>query len=158
MIYLLWCTCRPDKFKKVFPIWKERANNPNEIELRICVDTVEQAQQLLEYPFVRISGAKKRGVCWPAYCLTHDLTPKNNDIIVFASDDFVPPQKWDTFISEQLKDDNGVLVVQDGYQQPNAEVLTIPIMNGGAFNKINIIIYTSVNIHLGGDDEVYFVA
>jgi len=158
MITLLWPTARPAMFKTTVKEWKLTASNWKDVKLIIGVDTVAQAMELSEFPNVKISNSERRGVTWTAYTLTYNLKVADDDIVILASDDFYPPDKWDDIVKEQLKGETAVLLVHDGYQPRNAKVGTIPIMTGSALKKLNNIIYPPDYYHLWSDAEFYFNA
>ena len=85
----------------------------------------------------------------------------DNDIVIFASDDFMAPQGWDTYLTSKLdgKGDVG-LMVRDGYQLPDSSnmlhaAITIPIMTYGCLKKLNMTIYHPVYNHMFSDCELY---
>jgi hypothetical protein len=103
------------------------------------------------------------GVAYPSYYLSSRVVAEADDLIVFASDDFLPPKSWDTFITERLKEKVGCLMVNDGYQALDfsnmAEpVFSIPIMTYSALLKMNKIIYNPTYNHLCSDAELYLNA
>jgi glycosyltransferase involved in cell wall biosynthesis len=153
MIYILWTTARPDVFRKTYAHWYATAENPANYQLRIAVDTIEQAQQLHDFPFVQITLPKTHGCGWPFFCLTNNLNPKDDDIIVLASDDMFPPPRWDKFLKAQLDGNAKVLIVNDGIQF--GEVATLPILNGKAFKKLNGVVYHPSFKHLYIDTDFY---
>jgi hypothetical protein len=100
------------------------------------------------------------GVCYPSYLLSSTLEGKDDDIVVFASDDFVAPNKWDTYLIKKLKDKDGVLMVRDGYQLPDSSnmqypAVTIPIMTLSALKKMNMVIYHPSYSHMYSDCELF---
>jgi hypothetical protein len=122
------------------------------------VDIVKSV--LSETDKVHVIKSNKRGVCYPSYVLSSNLEGKKDDIVVFASDDFTPPNNWDEYLTEKLKGKEGCLMVRDGYQLPDSSnmaepVITIPIMTYGCLLKLNKIIYNPVYLHLCSDAELY---
>jgi len=153
MLYLLWPTCRPKMCRSTYSQWYKLASNPINYQLRVVVDTIEQAQELPDFPFVRVGMPNTHGCAFPVYVLTHDLTPKDDDIIVLASDDFFPIKNWDVILKNKLAGKTKVLVVNDGNQF--GEVATIPILTGLAFKKLNNIIYHPNFKHLYTDTDFF---
>jgi hypothetical protein len=86
---------------------------------------------------------------------------KDDDIVVFASDDFMAPQGWDTYLINKFNEKGDVgLMVRDGYQLPDSSnmlhaAITIPIMTYGCLKKMNMIIYHPVYNHMFSDCELY---
>ena len=86
---------------------------------------------------------------------------KDDDIVVFASDDFMAPQGWDTYLINKLNSKGDVgLMVRDGYQLPDSSnmlhaAITIPIMTYGCLKKMNMIIYHPAYNHMFSDCELY---
>ena len=169
MIHLLWCTIRPGLFKQMHSKWIERAKNAENIKTYVAVNWQNQADELKEYikeETLIVVNTDKIGVCYPCYQLSSKLgiefgNCSNEDIVVFASDDFLPPQYWDIYLSEKL---SGVgekcLMVRDGYQLPDSSnmlhpVITIPIMTYGCLRRLNGIIYHPAYNHMFSDGELY---
>lgn len=170
MIHLLWCTIRVDMFKKSHEIWIENSNNKDFLS-HILVSTNEEKELLQKYfdknklkSRITIYKPPYIGVCLPSYKLSSTLEYKDDDIIIFASDDFTPPKGWDDYLINKLDSkDNSVLMVRDGYQKPDSSnmlhpAITIPIMKGGGLNKLNKIIYNPVYHHMFSDCELYQVS
>jgi hypothetical protein len=157
-IFLLFPTARPTVFRKTLECWKSTAKNLSNIQLIVGVDKVSDAQQLGDFEFVRVANSVRPGATWPTYCLSYDLEPHDNDIIILASDDFFPPQYWDQILQKELNNSKSLLLVKDGYQHDTADVVTIPIMTGYAFKLLNKIIYNPVYHHLFSDQELYYNA
>jgi hypothetical protein len=85
---------------------------------------------------------------------------KDDDIVVFASDDFMAPQGWDTYLIDKLKERTSALFVRDGYQLPDSSnmlhpAITIPIMTYDCLLKINRAIYHPSYNHMFSDCELY---
>ena len=102
----------------------------------------------------------KIGVCYPSYQLSSTTEGQTGDIVVFASDDFLPPQNWDQYLISKLEGKEGGLMVRDGYQLPDSSnmqypAITIPIMTWGCFEKLNKTIYNPVYTHMYSDCELY---
>ena len=169
MIHILWCTLRPAQFQHAHTEWIKRADSPEKIQTYVAVNWKEHADQLREYlnkNYLITVNTNKIGVCYPSYELSSKLGIKmgvanDNDIVVFASDDFMAPQGWDTYLTSKLdgKGDVG-LMVRDGYQLPDSSnmlhaAITIPIMTYGCLKKLNMTIYHPVYNHMFSDCELY---
>lgn len=167
MIHLLWCTIRPDVFKQMHPYWMGRSVDPKNIKTHVAVNIDQHSNIINEYfksngQDHRIITVKtdKIGVCYPSYQLSSTTEGKNEDIVVFASDDFLPPQNWDQYLISKLENKEGGLMVRDGYQLPDSSnmqypAITIPIMTWGCFEKLNKTIYNPVYTHMYSDCELY---
>lgn len=169
MIHILWCTLRPLQFKSAHSEWIKRADNPKDIQTYVAVNWQQHADELREYlksNFLITLNTNKIGVCYPSYQLSSNLgvkmgTAKDDDIVIFASDDFMAPQGWDTYLINKLSSKGDVgLMVRDGYQlQDSSNMLhpciTIPIMTYGCLKKMNMVIYHPVFNHMFSDCELY---
>ncbi len=169
MIHILWCTLRPTQFKQMHEEWIKRSDNPKNIQTYVAVNWTEHAVELKEYltnNYLITLNTNRIGVCYPSYQLSSKLGSEmgkceNDDIVVFASDDFMAPKSWDTYLINKLKDrgDCG-LMVRDGYQLPDSSnmlhpAITIPIMTWGCLQKMNGIIYHPAYHHMFSDCELY---
>lgn len=167
MIHLLWCTIRPEVFKQMHPYWIGRSTNTKNIKTHVAVNVEQHSDYIKEYfksnnLDYRIITVKtdKIGVCYPSYQLSSTTEGQTGDIVVFASDDFLPPQNWDEYLISKLENKEGGLMVRDGYQLPDSSnmqypAITIPIMTWGCFEKLNKIIYNPVYTHMYSDCELY---
>lgn len=169
MIHILWCTLRTQQFKNMHSEWIKRSDNPSNIETYVAVNWQEHENELKDYlkdNFLISLNTDRIGVCYPSYQLSSRLGVdmgqcKDDDIVVFASDDFMAPQGWDTYLINKLKDKGNVgLMVRDGYQLPDSSnmlhpAITIPIMNYGCLKSMNMIIYHPAYNHMFSDCELY---
>ena len=169
MIHILWCTLRPEQFKKMHSEWINRADNPENIQTYVAVNWKEHADLLREYlknNYLITLNTNKIGVCYPSYQLSSNLgikmgQCKDDDIVVFASDDFLAPKSWDTYLKNKLTEKGDVgLMVRDGYQLPDSSnmlhpAITIPIMTYGCLKKMNMVIYHPSYNHMFSDCELY---
>jgi len=160
MIYILWATIRPTVFMQMHKVWLDRAVNKDNIITKVSVNFEKDKEILKDYNPV-VAQTTKIGVCYPSYVLSSNLVCENDtDIIVYASDDFIPPQNWDEYLINKLKDKSGCLMVRDGYQLPDSSnmqypCVTIPIMTYDCLKKLNGIIYNPVYTHMYSDCELY---
>jgi hypothetical protein len=169
MIHILWCTLRPKQFINMHTEWINRSDNPDNIKTYVAVNWEQHANELKDYlknDHLITLNTDKIGVCYPSYQLSSNLGIKmgdceNDDIVVFASDDFISPKGWDTYLINKLKGKEDVcLMVRDGYQLPDSSnmlhpAITIPIMTYGCLRKMNGIIYHPAYNHMFSDCELY---
>ena len=168
MIHILWCTLRTSQFQHAHAEWIKRADNPENIQTYVAVNWKEHADQLREYlkkNYIITVNTNNIGVCYPAYQLTSKIgiemgIAKDDDIVVFDSDDFMAPQGWDTYLINKLSGRDDALFVRDGYQLPDSSnmlhpAITIPIMTYGCLKKMNMIIYHPAYSHMFSDCELY---
>ena len=165
-IHILWCTIRPTQFKNMHKIWMDRCANKDIVNTYVAVNWQEHKNELSEYNNVIVVNTDRIGVCLPSYELSKRVGNEfavdgDNDIVIFASDDFSPPQNWDTYLINKLKDKGDVgLMVRDGYQLPDSSnmlhpAITIPIMTYGCLRKMNNVIYHPAYNHMFSDCELY---
>jgi len=167
MIHLLWCTIRPEVFKQMHPYWIGRSTNSKNIKTHVAVNTDAHSSIIKEYFLssnlenrIITVNTDKIGVCYPSYMLSSTTDGNEGDIVIFASDDFLPPQNWDQYLVSKLEGKNGGLIVRDGYQLPDSSnmqypAITIPIMTWSCFEKLNKTIYNPVYTHMYSDCELY---
>ena len=170
IIHLLWCTIRTSNFPNVFKYWFDRTKDKSNIKVHVLVSTQSEADFITQYlesikqdNKVVVFQPPHPGVCLPSYKLSSTLEFEMDDIIVFASDDFTPPNQWDEYLFNKLENKKGVLFVRDGYQAPDSSnmlhpAITIPIMKGFALERMNKIIYNPIYHHMFSDCELYLVA
>ena len=171
MIHILWATIRPQQFKEMHSEWIKRADNPENIQTYVAVNWVEHANELRDYlkkNYLITLNTNRIGVCYPSYQLSSSLGVKmgqckEDDIVILASDDFLPPENWDNYLIDKFKDNSGLLMVRDGYQLPDSSnmlypAITIPIMTFESLLKLNKIIYHPKYNHMFSDVELYFNA
>jgi hypothetical protein len=171
MIHLLWCTIRPEVFKQMHPYWIGRSKNPNNVKTHVAVNFSQHEEIISDYfnnnnldnRLITVK-TNKIGVCYPSYQLSSTTEGESSDIIVFASDDFLPPQNWDEYLINKLNGKGDVcLMVRDGYQLPDSSnmlhpAITIPIMTFGCLRKMNGVIYHPAYSHMFSDCELYDTA
>jgi len=163
MIHLLWATIRPHLFIQMYKIWMERCKYQN-VTTYVAVNSQNDSEivksVLGKDDKVIIVKTDRKGVCYPSYMLSSQLEGNNDDIVVFASDDFSPPNNWDKYLEEKLNGKEGALFVRDGYQLPDSSnmlhpCITIPIMTFGCLEKLNKVIYHPAYYHMFSDCELY---
>jgi hypothetical protein len=148
-------------------IWIKRSKTPN-IKTYVAVNYQQHEELLKDYlknDYLINIGTDKIGVCYPSYRLSSSLGDgmgicENNDIVIFASDDFIPPENWDEYLIQKLTNKSGALLVNDGYQALDfsnmAEpVFSIPVMTFDCLLKLNKIIYNPAYTHLCSDAELF---
>jgi hypothetical protein len=148
--------------------WMRRAENPENIQTYVAVNWEQHANELRDYlkkNYLITLNTNRIGVCYPSYQLSSNLGVnmgqcKDDDIVIFASDDFMAPQGWDTYLIDKLKERTSALFVRDGYQLPDSSnmlhpAITIPIMTYDCLLKINRAIYHPSYNHMFSDCELY---
>ena len=158
-IMLLWATIRVDFMKETYNYWIQKAKNPENIDIKIAVNTEEQKNQLLEFKNVLVTNQKHIGTVYPIYLLTKNLELENNDIIIVASDDFYPPENWDEHLINKLNGKSGCYFVNDGYQSVGdlsiKASITMPVMTFDCLCKLNKMLYSLDYHHYYADTELY---
>lgn len=166
-IHILWATIRSNVFVQVYKLWMSKCSTKENILTHVAVDTKMDSDivksVLSKNDSVIITKTTTKGVCYPSYMLSSTLEGNNEDIIIFASDDIIPPNNWDLYLINKLNNKEGCLMVNDGYQALDfsnmAEpVFSIPVMTYSALLKLNKIIYNPVYSHLCSDAELYLNA
>jgi len=170
MIHILWCTIRPNQFISTHKQWIDKSKNPDNIKTHVAVNWLSHEEHISEYldldnNYIKTLNTDKIGVCYPSYELSSNLGKfekyDDDDIIVFASDDFIPPNNWDLYLINKLKGKGDVgLMVRDGYQLPDSSnmlhpAITIPIMTYGCLKRMNMVIYHPSYNHMFSDCELY---
>ena len=164
-IHILWPTLRPLMFLEAHKEWIRRAKNPENIQTYVAVNWTKDADQLREYlkaNYLITLNTNNIGVCYPSYQLSSNLGIKmgkcsDDDIVIFASDDFMAPVGWDEYLINKFKDKGDVgLFVRDGYQLPDSSnmkevVISLPILTYGCLIKLNMIIYHPSYNHMYSD-------
>jgi len=163
MIYLLWCTVRPEMFISTHKYWMDMCSNNEQIITKVAVNTQQQEEAIKAYASnieVIVVGDDVQGASYPTYCLTSKLTCQREDVVVLSSDDMYPPHNWDEYITNKLNGFEGCLFVRDGYQELDTfdgiPSIVLPIMTFGCLQKLNKIICHPEYYHLFADTELYF--
>lgn len=100
----------------------------------------------------------KEGDCVKAtnYGAAYAADEIDTDIFVFLADDFeIPLPQWDEKIAEKGIGAKWILKINDGCQDPNNTVITMPIMNRGLYNDLGYLwnpLYKSMWV----DVDLYF--
>lgn len=156
MIYIFWPTCRPKMMLETFDFWMSRCVKPENVHIRIGVDTREDLVEVDHFDDVVFCEHCRKGVVDPLNKMLEDFEVNDNDIMIVASDDFYPPPSWDFYLeNEAMENFNGVLKVNDGQM---ADIITIPIMRYSAFVKMGRIIYHPAYRHMFCDKELHDTA
>jgi hypothetical protein len=142
-------------FNTCFQCWKSSADDPNSFKTKVIVNTQEQANAIIHKDLdISISKSQTKGITASLYELTSTLECQDNDIIIVASDDFYPPNHWDTIIKEQFVDFDGAVIFWDGIQV-DTPMVTLPIMTFNTLKKLNRKIYHPDYKHQFSDIELY---
>jgi hypothetical protein len=104
----------------------------------VAVDTPAERKELDGYHVI-VTNKERPGVAAATYALSSVVEADPDDIIILASDDFYPPDDWDTWVVKTLKGKVACLLIRDGYQQGGC--VTLPIMTHSCLLKLNRIIY-----------------
>lgn len=162
MIHILWCTIRPNQFLNFHKVWMDKASDKTDIKTHVAVNWEEHKKEIGDYPVeVMVVKTDKIGVTYPSYMLSSKLEcEKDSDIVVFASDDFLPPDNWDTYLKNKFNGVDGSLFVPDGYQLEDSSnmidpCITIPLMTYGCLKKLNKVIYHPAYNHMFSDNELH---
>jgi len=155
MIRILWPSIRPKLMKEAYKEWVDKAVDPEDITIKIAVDTEQQRKELAEFDDVIVIGEGRAGAARPVHELTKRIQADPDDIIILASDDFRPTNNWDKWIKDRFQEFScGALVVNDGHQKEK-HMMTLPIMSMKCLDRINRIIYHPSYFHMWSDCEVY---
>jgi hypothetical protein len=111
MIHILWATIRPEQFKKMHSEWISKSDNKENIKTYVAVNWQEHYDILKNYlkeDYLIKVNTNKIGVCYPSYMLSSNLGVtigecSNDDIVVYASDDFMSPKSWDIWSFIKIK-------------------------------------------------------
>lgn len=141
--------------------WISKASDPDNVYVFVQTDTLEEASQI-EHDNIICKGAQKYktpGVTGPCQSLIYMIMLqsvvqiRDDDMIIFASDDFFPPEDWDEILEEHAWD--GALIFNDTIQGPGSEVVTLPILNYGTLKRLNYKLYPTAYHHSYSDNELY---
>ena len=150
-IVLLWPTARPEAMNSRWIEWLDHAVDPSDVTVHVAVNTPAEKERISVLGTI-VVGEDHPGACWPTYCLARDLyRTRNDDVVILATDDFQPPQRWDSFVHERLAGFDGGLLVDDGN---NRGCMTIPIMTYGCLLKLNRFMVHPDYHHVYADSEL----
>jgi len=156
MIHVLWPTARPTVASRQAHLWGAAAARQNHLRFTAAVDTDEQLAELKDFPGAKVKAPPGRpGVCRPATHLTTTLVADPKDVVVLASDDFLPARRWDVFLTTLLRQRDMAVVVNDG-TLVTKPIVALPIMSAGVLAMLNGIIYHPAYNHLYSDQELYY--
>ncbi len=138
MIRIIWPTIRPNVMKKTWSEWLDNAVHPEQIRIKVAVNTEREWRTVSEFDDVLIIGTKKRGPCQAVHRLSTTVAVDPGDILILASDDFYPRPGWDAWVLNHFEKFDGALMVNDGLQ--TAPILTIPILTYNCFMALNRVL------------------
>lgn len=153
MIQLLWPTIRPDVMKSTWRHWMDHAARPDDIRLKIAVNTQDHRDALREFPDALVLGDDRRGASAAAYALFKALEADPRDIVVFGADDIFAPPGWDEWLRSQFADYDGAIVVNDGGQY--GPCVTQPILTFACVLRMNRAVIHPAYRHFYADAELY---
>lgn len=179
MIQILWATARPKMFVERHKTWMEKASENNYIHTLVAVNTqaekdeIEELYEQMHFRSIdcdiqiKVTG-DNLGVVKPIYELTKDLSlVKDSNIVIVVCDDVDCIQDWDEYLTNELKDFDGALMIRDGYQhyeydynkvikkQQIPQVVSMPVMTFGCLKKLNKIIFHPDYLHYFADNELF---
>lgn len=161
-IYLLCPTIRVNKFIETHKIWMSNSKTPENIITKVVVDYIKDYEFLSKQKYDVIHYNKvNKGVCKPLYYLTSQLDVQDTDILVVISDDFTPPKNWDQFLlNVYTKIERGVISVEIDGPNDGARnfIISLPILDGYSFKKLNRMIYHPSYNHMYSDNELYDIS
>lgn len=143
-IAVLWPSARVGKFNVGKKIWIDRANDTDKVAF---------------WPDFVVT--ERPGVCAPAHKIAKQIVEMkdlpDSDIVVLASDDFIPPEGWDEFLRDSFRSHDGALIVNNGNPPYRGPVVDLPIMTVVCLRKLNGIIYHPEYYHNYADNELWDV-
>jgi hypothetical protein len=138
---------------KVYEHWIATAAHPENTKVKIAVNTAEDRESLGVFEDVIVAGDKRRGAAYPTHLLYRSLEARPEDIIVLVADDTFSPQGWDEWLTEQFREHDDAIVVNDGGQF--GPCITQPIMTFGCVLKLNRVVLHPSYFHFCADVELY---
>lgn len=153
MIRLLYPTVRPEQLKATYGQWISSAAEPEQITLKIAVNTYEERQKLSEFNDVMVVGSKRRGAPYSVFRLYQALSAEESDIVVLVCDDIHAPPSWDAWLISQFSGQSDAIIVNDGGQF--GPCVTQPIMTFGCVLKLNRVVNHPSYNHFFADAELH---
>lgn len=141
----------PEQFRFAYADWMTKCADRDNVEVKLAVDNDIHRQNLANFEPMQVDNPR-RGIVKPLFELCRNLKIKENDIVVVPSDDFYPPERWDEYLQERCR---GVFQVNDGHM---SNIISMPVMTGGAFLRMNRTIYHPAYNHMFSDQELYDTA
>ncbi len=169
MIRILWPTIRPKQAKVRFLEWEALSYDPLNINVHWGLNSDAGRGEINSVPSVStrnecVSGFfdvypdARPGVSHTATLLTHGLLGliSDYDVTVLASDDYSVPLGWDSYLYEQFKDFDGMLIANDHKSYTTkTNIVPIPICSGKFLKRLNGILYHPDYSHFFSDQELY---
>lgn len=155
IIHILWPTARLEKMKSQHDLWMTRSSGNIRTDLMVAVKTQQDKESIghgIICPVgesgiaqhgklnVIVTGAERLGPVWAIHQLTHQVEGEDGDIIIVATDDFLPPHRWDEFIWDKLRGTKSALMINDGVRGPTDRIMTLPIMTYECLLRLNRIV------------------
>lgn len=136
---LIYPSNRPQHIERVVKLWRDRASDPNRVEIIVCVDSINKecvaVASVLQKKVEVVTPAKNEigeivanSYHWEL-CIRREIqdTPPfnyvraanlgarsaNGEILIVISDDFLPLNQWDEAILEELRDKSEVRIQKD---------------------------------------------
>jgi hypothetical protein len=127
---------RPSKSYKTFCNWHAKASIGANIQTIVSVDQDDDllSQYIGLYPNIAVYRKNTCVVQATNYAAAHST----GDILIYLSDDFDCPDKWDELVEQEFKNVTKptLLKVDDCLQPFKVGVVTIPIMNRALYEKL----------------------
>lgn len=149
---------RVDLALKAAKTWLAKAENPENIEYILSIDSTDPLLEMYELRFraelskvfVLIKDNKTA-----IEAINNAAKETHNDLLVVVSDDFECPLYWDSSLIKQLEDhDDFIVKTNDGIQE---FIITLPIMDRKYYNRFGYI-YHPEYLHMFCDTEMSAVA
>lgn len=159
--YFLWGTIRPDFAKITHAEWIAKCSDPSNVFTKFAVKTLEQKQQIDSFNLQNcdvIIVDDRTGYNNAVTVAGRQLECNDDDIILYLSDDFTPPDKWDVYINKKFENWNDALFLHDGYQQVVKDgmlCITLGCMTFSCLKKLNKILFHPDYIHFFSDNEAF---